>query len=257
MTSNQIVMSFHSDAVKDDTLLVAAAEGVEALAQPFRFDLDLVSADPGLDLSAILRVNARLSLNRTMDLGDGRSGDIAYDYHGIVTEFRQLGRAGNSRYRYRAVLRPHLWKLACTRRSRIYTDKSVPDLLRAVLDEAGIAFTFKFADEKCYPINPYVVQYEETDLDFISRWMEHVGISYYYDAKGDLGTLVVIDNARGYVPINPYDERVFFDDQAAASTPRPDPKSCADALRKENPARDHQSAAPHPASARLRRMAAA
>ena len=44
MSSNQIVMSFHSDAVKDDTLLVAAAEGIEALAQPFRFDLDLVVA---------------------------------------------------------------------------------------------------------------------------------------------------------------------------------------------------------------------
>ena len=88
MSSNQIVMSFHSDAVKDDTLLVAAAEGVEALAQPFRFDLDLVSADPGLDLSAILRVNARISLNRTMDLGDGRSGDIAYDYHGVLTSIQ-------------------------------------------------------------------------------------------------------------------------------------------------------------------------
>jgi len=214
MASNQIVMNFHSDAVADNTLLVATAEGVEALAQPFSFALELVSADPGLDLAAILRVNARLSLNRTMDLGDGRSGDIAYDYHGILTDLHQSGRVGNGRYRYRAVLRSHLWKLACTRRSRIFTDKSVPELLTAVLDEAGIAFKFKLADQKSYPINPYVVQYEETDLDFISRWMEHVGISYYYDAEGDLGTLVVIDNAHGYVPINPYDLRVVYDDQA-------------------------------------------
>jgi type VI secretion system VgrG family protein len=217
MTSNQIVMSFHSDAVKDDTLLVAAAEGVEALAQPFRFDLDLVSADPGLDLSAILRVNARISLNRTMDLGDGRSGDIAYDYHGLLTDFRQIDRVGNNRYRYRAVLRPHLWKLASTRRSRIFTDKSVPDLLKAVLEEAGLSHRFIFADEKRYPINPYIVQYEETDFDFISRWIEHIGISYFYEADEDRGTIVFIDNARGYVSINSHDDHVIFDDQAAES----------------------------------------
>ena len=214
MSSNQIVMSFHSDAVKDDTLLVAAAEGVEALAQPFRFDLDLVSADPGLDLAAILRVNARISLNRTMDLGDGRSGDIAYDYHGVLTSIHQVSRVGNSSYRYRAVLRPRWWKLAQTRRSRIFTNKSVPQLLKVVLDEAGIEFEEKFSDMKVYPINPYMVQYEETDLDFISRWMEHVGISYYYDSAGDLGTMVLIDNAHGYTSINQDDPSISFDDQA-------------------------------------------
>jgi hypothetical protein len=211
MSNNQAVMKFHSDAVKDNTLLVATAEGLEVLATPFHFEMDLVSDDPGLDLAALLNAHACLSLNRTMDLGDGRSGDIAYDYHGLVTEFRQIERVGNNRYRYRAVLRSHLWKLACTRRSRIFTDKSVPDILALILDEMGIPHRFILADKSTYPINPYIVQYEESDLDFISRWIEYVGISYYYEAKGDIGTIVIIDNAKGYCPISDFDKNVLFD----------------------------------------------
>ncbi len=214
MSQSQSVMSFHSRAVADGTLLVANATGSEALAQPFRFDLDLISDNPGLDPIALLQADAWVSMNRIMVFGDGRTGSLAYDYHGMLTEIRQVGRTGNRKFRYRAVLRPQLWKLSCTRRSRIFVDKSVPELIKAVFGEAGISFKLKLAKESSYPIYRYAVQYEETDLDFITRWMEQVGISYYYDVDGDHGTVVVIDQPRGYAPISPYGERVPFDDLA-------------------------------------------
>lgn len=212
MTTARIVMSFHSKAAQDGAMLIAAAEGVETLGQPFRFDLDLVSDDPHLDLAALLRADARLTMNRTTVLADGRQVAYDYDYHGKLASIRQVGRAGARRFRYRAVLRPHLWQLSRSRRSRIYTDKTVPDLLRTVFDESGIAYQLKLASEKAYPIHPYLVQYEETDLDFVMRWMEHVGICHYYDAQGDRGTLVLTDHPGGYVPLGA-SQRVEFSDQ--------------------------------------------
>jgi type VI secretion system secreted protein VgrG len=213
MSDNAIVMSFHSGAVSDGTLRIAGATGSEALAQPFRFDLDLVSDKPGLDLVALLGADASVTLNRVMVFGDGRTGTLSYDYHGMLAEIRQVGRAGFSQFRYRAVLRPKLWKLSYTKRSRIFIDKNVPDLLKEVLGHAGIPFKLKLSKDNIYPIYRYAVQYEETDLDFITRWMEQVGISYYYDIDGDQGSLVLIDNPRGYAPISPYGEKVVFDDR--------------------------------------------
>jgi Rhs element Vgr protein len=224
MSANQSVMTFHSRAVADGTLLVAGATGSEALVQPFRFDLDLISDNPGLDLIALLQADARVAMNRIMVFGDGRSGSLAYDYHGMLTEFRQVGRTGTKQFRYRAVLRPQLWKLACTRRSRIFVDKSVPELIKAVFGDAGISYKLKLAKESAYPISRYAVQYEETDLDFITRWMEQVGISYYYDVDGDHGSVVVIDQPRGYAPISPYGERVPFDDLASVRQASNDPR---------------------------------
>jgi type VI secretion system secreted protein VgrG len=224
MSGNQTVMTFHSRAVADGTLLVASARGSEALAQPFRFDLELISGNPGLDLIALLQADARVAMNRIMVFGDGRTGSLAYDYHGMLTEIRQVGRTGSKQFRYRAVLRPQLWKLSCTRRSRIFVDKSVPELIKAVFGESGISFKLKLAKESAYPIYRYAVQYEETDLDFISRWMEQVGISYYYDVDGDHGTVVVIDQVRGYAPISPYGEQVPFDDLASAKQASNDPR---------------------------------
>jgi type VI secretion system secreted protein VgrG len=216
MSGNSVAMTFHSGAVADATLQISGATGTEALSSPFRFDIDLISSNPGLDLVALLSNKARVSMNRTMVFGDGRTGTLVYDYHGMITEIRQNGRAGMNRYRYKAVLRPDLWKLACTRRSRIFVDKNVPDLIRTVFNEAKIAFKLKIAKESSYPIYRYAVQYEETDLDFISRWMEQVGICYYYDIEGDHGSVVVIDNPRGYAPISPYGEKVPFDDKSRA-----------------------------------------
>jgi phage protein D len=35
-----------------------------------------------------------------------------------------------------------------------------------------------------YPRREYVVQYQETDFNFISRWLEHEGI-FYFVSDGD------------------------------------------------------------------------
>src|SRR5690606_10631368 len=44
----------------------------------------------------------------------------------------------------------------------------------------------------------YIVQYEESDLDFIHRWMEHEGIFYYFTHDESEETLVLGDAPEGY-----------------------------------------------------------
>src|SRR5690606_32818575 len=44
-----------------------------------------------------------------------------------------------------------------------------------------------------YQPREFVCQFQETDFNFISRWMEHEGIYYYFEQGTDFETLVLTD----------------------------------------------------------------
>ena len=217
MANPPIVCAFMSSVLPDDTFLVIKVAGVEELARTFRFELQLVSRNAGIDLKRVMGSQIRLAFNRTIGLSGNRTANTTYEYHGILDQITLVGRAGEGRYRYTAVFVPHTKALERTRRSRIYTDKSIPEVLTAVLDGAGIVHRLKLADRKSYPIHPYIVQYEETDLDFITRWMEQEGLTSYYQTIDDHGCLVITDGVQGWIPIDPLEERVPYNEDGAGA----------------------------------------
>ena len=50
-----------------------------------------------------------------------------------------------------------------------------------------------------YTPREYCVQYRETDFQFISRLLEDEGISYFFSHENGKHTMVLIDDAGGYV----------------------------------------------------------
>src|SRR3546814_4778320 len=100
--------------------------------------------------------------------------------NGQVIRFKLIGRASaTSRYYiYRAVVRPWLWYLTQTTDSKIFQEKSVPDVIREVLADYEFPSEFKLTGS--YRTWEYCVQYQETDFAFISRLMEHEGIYYWF-----------------------------------------------------------------------------
>jgi hypothetical protein len=93
---------------------------------------------------------------------------------------------------------PYLRWLALERDCRIFQNKSVPDIVKQVLQDSGLPTDrFDFRLKESYPAVEYCVQYRETDLDFVSRLLEEEGIFYFFE-HSDTALLVFADGTVAY-----------------------------------------------------------
>jgi type VI secretion system secreted protein VgrG len=119
-------------------------------------------------------------------------------WNGYVTEFYAAGTFGRFAS-YRAVLRPWLWLLTRTYNCRIFQDQTVPDIIKKVFRDNGFTdFEEKLAES--YPAKHYVVQYRESDFNFVSRLMEQAGIYYYFKHTAAQHVLVLADSMSAHEP---------------------------------------------------------
>jgi type VI secretion system secreted protein VgrG len=182
--ANVTLYAFESAQLASDTFQVLRFEGTEGISEPFKFKLQLLSEDPDIDFSKVVNETATFTMMR---------GDEEVPINGIVTDFSLHGRTEDYVV-YRATLRPRLHRLSLSYGSRIFQEKKVEDILRTVLKEAGFSPNdFRFALQASYTPREYCVQYEETDLSFISRLMEFEGMYYFFEHEGGQDTLVITD----------------------------------------------------------------
>ena len=157
------------DGLEHD-LQVLAFEGREALNQPYRFDITLVSEQPDLDLESLLHRRAFLAFTPQ---GEG--------VHGLLQRVEQ-GESGHRLTRYHVTLQPQLSYLALRHNQRIFQHLTVADIIATVLEEHGITSTdYRFQLGSLYPERTYCVQYDESDLHFIQRLCEEEGIHYHFE----------------------------------------------------------------------------
>ncbi|CEG54279.1 Rhs element Vgr protein [Stutzerimonas xanthomarina] len=168
--ANETHFSLTLEGVEHD-LQVLAFSGREAISQPYRFDLELVSEHPDLDLQALLHKPVFLAFD-----------PAGMGIHGLVHRIAQ-GESGKRLTRYRLTLVPQLAYLAHRINQRIFQHLSVPQIVAQVLEEHGIqadAYRFQLGPV-IYPPREYCVQYDETDLHFIQRLCEEEGIHYHFE----------------------------------------------------------------------------
>ncbi|QXI15282.1 type VI secretion system Vgr family protein [Pseudomonas hamedanensis] len=164
-------------------LKVLEFTGKEAISQPFRFELELVSERPDLDLESLLHGQAFLSL-------DARGSGI----HGQIYQVGQ-GDSGKRLTRYHLSLVPRLTYLGHRINQRIFQHQSVPQIVTQILKDHSIlrdAFEFRLGSE--YPQREYCVQYAESDLAFIQRLCAEVGIHYHFQHRPEGHLLVFGDD---------------------------------------------------------------
>ncbi|UCP00458.1 type VI secretion system tip protein VgrG [Metapseudomonas lalkuanensis] len=167
---------------------VLAFEGREALNQPYRFDIGLVSERPDLDLECLLHQSAFLSF-----APDG-SG-----IHGQLFQVAQ-GDSGTRLTHYQVSLVPRLAYLALRHNQRIFQHLSVPQIIAKVLEEHGIladAYRFQLGPT-VYPPRDYCTQYDESDLHFLNRLCEEEGLHYHFQHRPDGHVLVLGDDATAF-----------------------------------------------------------
>ncbi|KYF61024.1 type VI secretion system Vgr family protein [Sorangium cellulosum] len=176
------------------SIKLAAFHGTEGISKLYRFELYLITTrDVGheLDMAAAVGQPVTVSLERS-DGGERfvRSGVIGSIE--LINDF-----AGRCVFRATMVSRLELLTLSV--HSRIFSEKTIPEILQSVLRQGGVtdcALQLRGA----YKAEEHVCQYREDDYAFIARWMEREGIYYYFEHEEDGETLVLTDDRSIHQP---------------------------------------------------------
>src|SRR5271167_2410756 len=170
-----------------DALVINGFSGSEALSGLFRFRLDLLApVKNSITAKQLLKQPVSVSI-----LSEGKK--VRY-FHGIVSRFLAGDREERFQH-FQAEVVPSLWLLSQRSDCRIFQNKSVPDILKAVFDAAGLRdYTDSTHGDKHIPLD-YCTQYRETDFNFVSRLMEQDGIFYFFEHTKDKHTLIFADDS--------------------------------------------------------------
>ena len=112
--------------------------------------------------------------------------------HGVVLEAELLLAVGERRI-CRLTLVPELRLLEIGHHSRVFVDKTVPEVIEAILKENELtAYELRLSGK--FEKRRHICQYKESDLAFVHRWMEREGIYYYFLQEEDGAKLVICDD---------------------------------------------------------------
>jgi len=129
-------------------------------------------------------------------------------FHGMVARARTWEEgSGPEGRRLQVTIVPRLWRLGRTLRSRIFQERTVPQIVAAVLDQGKVEH--RLALSGSYPARGYCVQYRESDLDFVSRLLEEEGICYFFEHTPSGHVMVLADAPSAHQPL-PGGQRLPF-----------------------------------------------
>ena len=208
--------------------------GIEELSQPYRYEITLQRpvSSGAADLDKLIDAAATFSI---------ASQSKWRIVHGILAEAEVIDQTSQL-ILYRVLLCPPFWRARYRRRCRNFLKKSLVDIVSAVLENKSPAhpegmggltrytsaqapdaqpdFSSFTAPTATYrwdvkdtqriedrTVRPYVVQYNESDFDFVARLLEAEGLSYYFEHARDQVTFAITDMP-GVSPM--YDETTTF-----------------------------------------------
>ena len=170
-----------------DELLLTGFTGHEAISRLFEFHLHMLSENTAIDFTTIVGQSVTIHVTR--------SDDTQRHFNGVVSHFACTGKDGDMT-RYEMTMVPKLWTLTRYADCRIYHNKDVTEIVKAVLDERGIDYQASFTGT--YKKLEYCVQYRETDFNFISRLMEQFGIFYFFKHEDGSHTMMLGDSTSAH-----------------------------------------------------------
>jgi type VI secretion system secreted protein VgrG len=156
--------------VEGHELNVMRFKVVEEICIPFECTLWAKVENHAINLESVVGHQATFSIKKN---GSSRS------WHGVVSDVRQVHAepTGNSTYRVKIV--PTLWLTTMVHNHRVFQHETLPDIVDKVLKPYKIKPLRQLRET--YPPHDYIVQYGESDFDFVNRMLEQAGISYYFE----------------------------------------------------------------------------
>ena len=175
-----------------DILGVVTFHYTEQLGRLFQAEVDVISESPDINLDQLVGTSATV----TVEDADG----VPRYFNGLVSRFVHTGWSGRFAS-YRMSLVPNLWLLSRTSDCRIFQSKTIPQIVKEVLELYGVSGeTLSMKLQATYVPWDYCVQYRETALNFVSRLLEHEGIYFFHEHTATSHKLVLVDNLTAHKP---------------------------------------------------------
>ncbi len=155
-----------------DGFEVVSFSGTEALSTQYSYTISLASKDAIHDFDAMLEAKAHLSF-----------GDPVAHVHGMLCSVQQgydasFKTENELLTRVDVVLVPEMWKLTLNVRTKFYLDMKVDQIIKNILGDHGLQAEFDLS--LVHPRRKSVLQFQESDLDFVHRLCEREGIHYHF-----------------------------------------------------------------------------
>lgn len=181
-----------------DKLILRRLSVQEAIGRPFTLTAEVISQELDLEPSSLVgkAVTCTIKENHVEPR----------HFNGVVRGFARIGAFGRGLASYRLEVVPNLWHLSRTADCRIFQDKSVKDIVTAVLGDSGVAPVRWGSGVPSGP-RTYCVQFNETDLEFVQRLLDETGCGYFFEHKDGQHTLVVCGANSDY-PLVPGEPQV-------------------------------------------------
>ncbi|MBU9819112.1 type VI secretion system tip protein VgrG [Rahnella sp. BCC 1045] len=193
-TLNRYLLLFqHHDSITSDVLSFTATE---SLSHPYRYVIKFTSPSLNIPLDQILNCYASFIMRAP---GSDNSWESQPKWHqikqinGVITSFSRISSSADETL-YECVLEHEMALLDRTRKSAVYLNVTVPDLVKKVLLEHQEIKGYQVDLEKLtltYPLREMVIQWQETDLTFIRRLLAEVGIWFRFENHPDVTTETV------------------------------------------------------------------
>lgn len=196
--ANNLSIRLVSDAFEGDDVRVADLTGREHISQLFSFHITVVTNNPeGIDADKLM--SSRVSL-----LFEHIEGDPTpvREIHGIVSQVQDGLSFDHNHATYRLTFVPRMWLATLHETLDIHMDLTVPEVITKVLKRSGLGDKdVELRLRASYPKREFVVQYQETDLAFVSRLAEHNGIYFFFEHGDGADKVVFSDHNSGFQPV--------------------------------------------------------
>lgn len=179
-------------------LHVERVEGREAISEPYTVRV-IFRSNEAIAPRDVIGERVKLSV-------ETEGGTLPVN--GVVIEFSAEDPLAAQGYLYAITMAPRLKMLDLTRQNQIYGTQqkmSVKDLIaqemqaRLAAHHGHNAILHEINLNETYPERDHIVQFEETDLAFLSRWCEANGIFYFFKQASDDETITFGDRNVAFI----------------------------------------------------------
>lgn len=178
----------------DIPLDVESFEAREALSECYRYDITLTSRDQDIDPSAMLMKDVTFIMQTLPEttLRITTQPEVQRSVHGVITHFSRLT-SSRDEATYTLTFRPRLALLDKSRRTAIYQNQSVPDVVEHILrqNHNWPGWLFEFRLGRSYPKRELITQFMQSDYEFIECLLSEVGIGFRFEMDPEIKHEVV------------------------------------------------------------------
>ncbi|KTD50256.1 Phage-related baseplate assembly protein [Legionella quinlivanii] len=196
---NQILMpKMHGPHFEGSDTEILQFEGTMGVSELYEFRVELASKR---------LIHGNEIINHPAKMTFTTKAGTESPLHGRVNYFSHTDSL-DEYYVYQMIIQPEVTRLQKTRRTHVYLEKRIEEILWHVFQRNNINHV-RFDLVNSHPVREFVFQYNELDWQFVTRWMEHEGLFYFFEHTADNEVLVITDS-NSTLQLNKDINRLFY-----------------------------------------------